>query len=204
MTLFPSKAYVKVMLGFALSFLPAAAQSTYLYTGKNFTDYGYANDLTNANHVSATIQVTNPLPKNQVCFDPTTLPGFTLSMTDGVHGTATWPQYLTFVRVSTDASGAIVQPWMVQLGYRDINTAYRFIITYNLPAGLCDFSLPGPQDYSTTQFGPGGSAWSYEAGTWSSPSPTMMVTMLMTQFQLGILPDIGQVLSRSLHKSITT
>jgi len=190
MTIFRSKAYVRVALGLTLSCLPAAAQSTYIYTGSSFTDYG--GDFSNTSHISATMQVTNPLPRNQTCFDPSTLPGFTLSMTDGLHGTATWPQYLTYLRVSTDASGAIVAPWFVELGYRDIFTSYRTVETYNLPTSGC-VNLPlGPYDFSSSDFGPGGSGWAFQAGTWSSPSPTIMVTMLITQFQLGILPDIGQ------------
>ena len=184
-----------LLAGLALSCIPAAAQATYIYTGHNFTSVGGA--LTTSDHVSATMQLTSRLPPNQVCMNPKVLPGFTLAMTDGKDGTVMFPTLSGIIFVSTDASGAITKPWALQFVDTATDRVYFTINTDSVCGtfnpNIIDGSFPFPGDFNS------GEVFN-SPGTWSSPSPTIQLTMLKTQFQVGTLPDVGTSFTDQLQQ----
>ena len=120
---------VVVACALALSFWaqPASAQVSYQYTGKPFNVFscGTNTDCStpgpNANtsysasdFVTATLTVTAPLPTSQTLLDATTLPGFKLTMNDGIQTVSIpgGPGGAVAV-VSTDSAGDIIAPWAV-------------------------------------------------------------------------------------------
>lgn len=116
---------------FTLSGQPAAAQVSYEYTGRPFTlfscgpsgpgtgdcpwgDPRIVSSYTPSDFVSATLKLSTALGPNLNFQDVSGLPGFQLTMSDGVQtfSTATHPPGV-LAEVSTDGSGNIIAPWFV-------------------------------------------------------------------------------------------
>jgi hypothetical protein len=129
---------LKSLLAAAASLMAQAAfaQTTYVYTGNPFTLFSCGlsssgngtkdcpnapapgNPLTSytaTDHVTASLTVSSPLPPNLNYQDVTSFPGFQMSMNDGhqtlVTGTNSGPFFKA--RVSTDALGGIIGPWLL-------------------------------------------------------------------------------------------
>jgi hypothetical protein len=143
------------------------------------------------------MQVTSPLLPNQTCITPTALAGFTFTMTDGQNNTLTWPLFSpNSVQVSTDASGAITAPWDVII--YSLTNATVSLETINIAGPQCGNTGTAHQRDSSSGFAFFGFNLN-SPGVWSSPSPAIEITMLKTQFQLGILPDPGSSFSDQLQ-----
>lgn len=153
-----------------------AQTTTYQYTGNPFTFFSCGpsnpgpgtldcfnapaprNTLTSytaTDHVAATLSFSAPLPANLNYQDVKSFAGFQLSMSDGhqtlVSGTPTAAGGV-IARVSTDAVGQIVGPWLLVIN--EGNTADSGIATENEPPvqpfvsdsgvlACCDPTVPG-------------------------------------------------------------
>jgi hypothetical protein len=196
---------------------PAAAQTSYQYTGQPFTLFSCGTNSTNdattlcaisgqnantsytaANFVSATMTFANPLAANLVLADVTSLPGFQLSMNDG-------QQTLTgasIALVSTDGSGNII--------------AWRLIRNLGNPAnsGIATQNWTFVSDSGTLSCCPpiivGDLARNSNLpGTWSSgsPTPAAMVASLITVVEGMKIPQQGTSFIdklRAISNDVTT
>lgn len=165
----------------AFSIRPASAQTTYTYIGNHFTlfscglssgggtadcewgDPRINSSYTASNHVTATMVFSSPLPPNLNFQDVRNLPGFELTVTDGVQ-TLHSEDYPggTAAQVSTDANGNIIAPWYLQV-YTG-GTVNHGIDTYDEPPfssddallACCDPTVQGNLAFNqSAQFPPG-------------------------------------------------
>ena len=199
--------------------LPAAAQTSYHYTGNPFTFFSCGpapngqgtidcanqpapgNPLTSytaTDHVTATLTFTSPLAPNLNYQDVTALAGFSLTMNDG-HQTLTTPSAGGFkAMVSTDAGGQIIGPWLLVVnagnaadsGIASDNTPDPFIQDQGTLA-CCDPTVQG--DIGLNQNSP---------GTWqgTQETPAQMVTDLIAAVQQMNIPKQGGSFSNQLQQ----
>jgi hypothetical protein len=193
----------------------AFAQATYIYSGNYFSTY--YSPYTRADRVQISLQLSAWLAPNQQCVDVATLPGFRLVMYDGINlmdsatpalapGSGGFHAY-----VSTDQFGIIVPPWFVQ----KISAAQGVAITSAyLPAPNVCAGNTQVSNYDSTQGVPRNTPCPISGpciifpptpsqsitGIWSFPPPQSLATMLITQFKLGIIPDIGTSIEDQLQQ----
>ncbi len=161
---------------------PAAAQATYTYTGNPYTLFSCGGNsdgvswmlcsipgpnanssYTATNKVTATLELTDPLPANQAVTDVRTFAGFHLTLSDGQQTATDAQQQGMFAEVGTDATGAINQWRLV------INTGYP------LNGGVATIDKTTSVFDSGTLLGvyPGNQGYIFSApGTWNSGSPS--------------------------------
>lgn len=216
------------LAGLALGSGSAIAQVSYQYTGNPFTlfscgpnfDDTATLDCPNApapgnphtsytatDHLTATLTVASALPPNLNYQDIRNLPGFQLTMNDGhqtlVTGTATGPFYN--VKISTDASGNIIGPWLLVINVG--NAADSGIASENEPPinpfvqdqgtlACCDPTVPG--NIAINQHNAG--VWSPGSGLVSTPTyGTVTRILIRDQFpsdaQDILIGDVGQAQS---------
>jgi hypothetical protein len=220
-------AFLIALAGFTLATVTARAQISYSYTGNPFTlfscgpsGFGGTLDCPNApapgnphtsytatDHVTATLIVSSALAPNLNYQDTTTVPGFQLTMNDGhqtlVTGTASGPFFIA--KVSTDANGNIIGPWLLVINVG--NAADSGIASENEPPvnpfvqdqgtlACCDPNPPG--DIAINQNNAG--VWSPGSGL--APTPTYgTVTRILIHDQFPsdaqdiLIGDIGQAQS---------
>jgi hypothetical protein len=198
------------LVGLALSSMPAAAQATYLYTGKPFTLAVSSlppSRYNTSDRITVTLVLNDWLLPGLDHRDVTQLPGFRMIISDGVTtlDTANLPPALTdhttIATVSTDARGAITG-WTMDETAGSI-TGYYTEHTSDQPATFAPPLAPA-NDYGAfgaVRFLDVGE--SYEPGSWSFPQAPDLVSMLLNQIQLGILPDIGHSLADQLQQVLT-
>jgi len=215
------------LAGFTLATAPAIAQVSYQYTGNPFTLFSCGpsgsggtllcpnapapgnphTSYTATDHVTATLVFSSALPPNLDYQDITTVPGFQLTMNDGhqtlVTGTASGR--FPIAKVSTDASGNIIGPWLLVINVG--NTADSGIASENEPPvnpfvqdqgtlACCDPNPPG--DIAINQHNAG--VWSPGSGLVPTPTyGTMTRILIRDQFpsdsQDILVGGIGQTQS---------
>jgi hypothetical protein len=99
-------------------------RTTYQYTGKLFTSaFG---EYSTSDRVIASITTDIPVPPNQTQFNPTTLPGYKLALSDGVRTLQLPALFNSFVELTTDNNGVPVN-WaagIAQTTTDDIDTQF--------------------------------------------------------------------------------
>ena len=199
-----------------------SAQATYQYTGNPFTffscgpsspgpgtldcpnDPAPGNALTSytaTDHVTATLTFTSPLAANLNYQDVSTLAGFQLTMSDGHQTLSTPSPGGSIVRVSTDASGQVIGPWLLVINLG--NAANSGIASENEPPvnpfvqdqgtlACCDPTVQG--DIALNQ---------NSAGTWNSntqETPAQLVSDLLAVVQQMQIPKQGVSFTNQLQQ----
>ena len=200
------------MVGLSLSSTPSFAQATYHYTGLGLTPFGPQDGgvlYSSQDHVTATLQFNAYLAGGLTCADVTANSGFRLLTNDGVNLTLDTadPEHLppAIVRVSTDSKGNITD-WYIS--YAPFFDPIVGVVSSASPTQC----FPGSPSYSPIytdcvsvlrRLGGGqhgeSRACSTAPGTWSSPSPPALVSMLISEFRLGVLPDSNDKLTDQLQ-----
>lgn len=177
----------------ALSARSAAAQATYHYTGNPFTLFSCGPSVpgpgtitcsvpapTNPNtsyiatdHVEATLILNDPLAAGFPLQDVRTLPGFSLTMSDGRHTVTNADAVGMFAEVSTDAGGNILQ-WRLVINTGGVlnggvSTQNAAFVIDSGTLACCDPTVPGNLAHRIGA-----------PGVWSSgaPTPESLVTNL--------------------------
>jgi hypothetical protein len=194
---------VTALIGLAASSQSAVAQATYIYTGNNYT--AFSSPYTGSMRVTATLQLNDWLPPNLYCVDIRSLPGFRLTMSDGVQildpatpTAGTSPIFLP--KISTDAKGQIIAPWVVSIvELMPPPTPKNQISAYaeTEPRCFINSRFPQAQDGALAAFVAGAKV-ELAPGSWSYPSASALTGMLQNAI---LLNQIGT--GTSLYDKLT-
>jgi hypothetical protein len=170
--------------------LPALADTTYTYTGKDFFSDGILGPYTTSDSVTGSFTVASPLPDNDPFPDVKFL---SFSFTDGVQTITNLNSYSPEIRIATDSSGNITD-WYVYLF--SIDNHNNFIETEAFVDQFHDVNIEDKGNDPIPGVGgtPGDGANSDDPGTWSSttdaaptsPTPEPSTFALLSTGMLGL------------------